>query len=211
MNAKAKVAVFAAVVLLAAGLAARSFIMRGSSGDGESPQLADTANPLAGLADADLRTDPASDGKQASGGIDARSTENPRDELETAACGTALDSVAALVKAIGEKGFVYVLLPDKSGDAALVSKQINGAIKKLSAAGVDAAAFTLPKNADGRDKLVSVYSITSFPSVLAMGKSTGMQVISGEITEPKLLRAYVTACAASACGSGGCPPKGSDQ
>jgi hypothetical protein len=48
------------------------------------------------------------------------------------------------------------------------------------------------------------------PGVLAMVKGGGMSAATGEITETKLVQAYVAASSAGGCGpsSGGCGPSG---
>jgi len=48
----------------------------------------------------------------------------------------------------------------------------------------------------------------TFPGVLAMVKGGGMAPVSGEITETKLVQAFVAASSAGGCGPGGCGPEG---
>ena len=109
-------------------------------------------------------------------------------------CGAALDSLASLNKVAADKDAVFILLPgeDRKG-AEAASREIEAAIEKIRSSGTSAAAFTLEEGASDRALLVERFSITSFPCVFALGKGCGAAAVSGEITEAKLLRAFVLA------------------
>ena len=90
-----------------------------------------------------------------------------------------------------------------------VQRQADDALRKVSVCGVQAAARTL--STDGYAEFARRFAIEAFPSVVALGRGGGTTAVSGEITEAKLLRAFVLASAPwSFCGAG-CKPSGCGQ
>jgi len=117
-----------------------------------------------------------------------------------------LDAFASRNSIADEIETVFILLPGEDGNRVqATSRQVDAAMIKLRSKGKKVATFTLEKSAADYAQLVEQLSITSFPSVVAIGRGCGSRVVSGEITETKLLQAFVaTSTPSSSCGPGGC-------
>ncbi len=188
---KVKVAVLASVLLVAVGLTVRSSLLSGAPSEGAPTQQFAAA--------------PRTDGTDAAPTSSAGS-EQPH-EASPVVCGTALNSLSALNEVAADKDAVFILLPGKSQEAAeQASGQVEEALKKISAAGSRVAAFTLQDEAPERAQLIEALSIETFPSIVVMGRGGGAAAVSGEITESRLLGAYVQASRPSGCGPSGCSP-----
>jgi len=102
---------------------------------------------------------------------------------------------------------VCVFLPERSAstDQAPMT-QIHSAARTIgSRMQGKIGVFTLKR---GSPDYVQVVAQMTAPGVLAMVKGRGMAPLSGEITEAKLVQAFVTASSAGGCGpsAGGCGP-----
>lgn len=125
-------------------------------------------------------------------------------------CGPSLDSLNRLNKEAADKDFVYVLLP---GEGDQETEKVSGVIEKtskvISENGTKVGHFTIKTDSDDYKNLVNSYGIDNFPAVLALGKGRGSAIITGEITQEKLLAAYIRASQPANCGpkAGSCCPK----
>jgi hypothetical protein len=99
---------------------------------------------------------------------------------------------------------VFVFLPGK-GDASgkMPVAPIQGAARTIeSRADNKVGVFTLKADSSEYAQLGAQVAV---PGVLAMVKGRGMSAVSGEITEAKLVQAFVSASSAGGCGAGsGC-------
>jgi len=119
-------------------------------------------------------------------------------------CGISLDSIKSLSKIADEKkaDVVFILLSGENRESASkASSQVETTLNKLLADGKKVEAFTLKKNAQGYDQLVKQFSVSSLPCVIVSGKGCGSVAVSGEITESKLLGAFVKASVPASCES----------
>jgi hypothetical protein len=128
------------------------------------------------------------------------------------------DDASTVVKEIGaisdlnavavDKDMVFIFLPgqmEPSGKAP--TSQMIGAARTIQAKGLKTGLFTL--KTDSLD-YKQITAQETAPGVLAMVKGRGMKAVSGEITEIKLVQAYVAASSAGGCGpsaGSGCCPK----
>ena len=110
-----------------------------------------------------------------------------------------LNTVAAQSDAV----FIYLLGKDETSGNAAAIKAMQAAARTIEAKGSKCAIFTLKAGSPDYAKLAS--QVTR-PGVLAMVKGKGMNAVSGEITETKLVQSYVAASSAGGCDSGGCAP-----
>jgi len=101
--------------------------------------------------------------------------------------------------------FVYLLGKEETSVNAAATKAMQAAVRTIEAKGSKCAIFTLKA---GSPDYASLASQVSLPGVLAMVKGKGMNAVSGEITETKLVQSYVAASSVGGCGSGGCAPGG---
>lgn len=186
MSGKVKIAIFAVVVLAAAGIVVHSFLVKvGASANRSDQRIAIAARR-----------------ERAAASEEARLENVPLGRGTSAVCGTMLNSIAALNKQAADKDFVFILLPGESkAPAEGAGKHVDEAVKTISARGVRVAAFTLGNEADGHAQLVARFAVKSFPSVIALGRGCAPVAVSAEVTEAKLLRAYVLASAPSTCGT----------
>jgi len=113
-----------------------------------------------------------------------------------------LNTVAANTNA------VFVFLPDRKGRAGDVpTAQIQSAVRTIEARGSKLGVFTLKPGARDYEQITAQVAV---PGVLAMVKGRGMKAVSGEITETKLVQAFVGASSGGGCGpsaKSGCCPK----
>jgi len=102
---------------------------------------------------------------------------------------------------------VFVFLPGKGKtDSKAATLQIRDAARKIeSQARNKIGVFTLKTTAPDYEPIAAQLSL---PGVLAMVKGGGMAPVTGEITETKLIQAFVRASSAGGCGAGGCGPRG---
>ena len=122
--------------------------------------------------------------------------------------GEFLDSLATLNKVAVNQDAVFVFVPAKGND--IVSKEITDAIasaeQKIKSSGVSIGLYTLQSSSPEYANLAAQLPL---PGMLVMSKGRGMGAVSGEITETKLLQAYVASSQAGGCcpsggGSAGC-------
>jgi hypothetical protein len=127
-------------------------------------------------------------------------------------CGANSNSITALTGLVAGKEAVFVLLSGDDEEMSTdVSGQINAVVKMLSDQGRRVGTFTFKKRAQEYDQLIKQFSVTSLPCVIVVGQGCGGTSVSGEITELKLLKAFVRAsmmpssCQTRATGSSCCP------
>lgn len=120
--------------------------------------------------------------------------------------GEPLKDMASLNQVAAQTNAVYMYLYEKGrGADEAVKRQIELAVGKAQSGGMKVALYTL--DAASQD-YAQITSQVPAPCVLAMVKGAGMSVVSGEITEGRLLQALVAASRPSGCcpggGSAGC-------
>jgi hypothetical protein len=121
--------------------------------------------------------------------------------------GEFLDSLASLNKVAVNQDAVFVFIPAKGNDT--VNKQTTDAIasaeKRIKSTGVSLGLYTLQS---GSPEYTNIAAQLSLPGMLVLSKGRGMGAVSGEITETKLLQAYIASSRAGGCGPSGCGPAG---
>lgn len=121
--------------------------------------------------------------------------------------GEFLDSLASLNKVAVNQDAVFVFVPAKGNDT--VNKGITDAIasaeQKIKSSGVSLGLYTLQSSSP---EYANIAAQLPPPGMLVMSKGRGMAGVSGEITETKILQAYVASSRAGGCGpsSPGCAP-----
>lgn len=115
--------------------------------------------------------------------------------------GEPLKDMASLNKAAARQNavFLYLVGKGKKVDDA-VKMQIEQAAGKAQTGGMIMGLYTLDT---GSQDYSQITSQVPAPCVLAMVKGRGMSVVSGEITEAKLIQAIVAASRPSGCCPGG--------
>jgi len=186
--------IIGAIVLVAAGVMVGRAITK-SNGTATQTSAAVFANPLT------FQSVAGWGGSNA--GSDAATPTNETSVGKTIGAFSELNTVAANTDA------VFIFLPGKEGTSGnLPSAPMHGAARMIeSKAGMKCGLFTLKTGTRDYDQIVAQMAV---PGVLAIVKGKGMSAIPGEITETKLVQAFVTASSAGACGpsaGAGCCPK----
>jgi len=210
--------VFLIIVVAAGAVLARSFIKKSNSTTDQKQQLFATIQP-------DVKSDTPSPSNAAANvetpdkskaGTDSLSTAKSTTkapvsgELEPTLWGKPLDSLASLNTLASNTDAVFILLVAQDQlEAQPITREIEAAAKKIQSSGTRISAFTLKKGAPDYAQLAKQFST---PCVLAMVKGRGTSGVSGDITESKLIQAFVTAsrpssgCCPSGAGPAGCVP-----
>ena len=102
---------------------------------------------------------------------------------------------------------VFVFLPGTNGTTAdAPTAKMLGAARTIEAnMGCRIGIFTLKTGSPDHEQLASQMAV---PGVIALTKAGGIGQATGEITEAKLIQAFVAASSVSACGPAGCGPAG---
>ena len=119
--------------------------------------------------------------------------------------GELLDSFASLNKVAVNQDAVFVFVP-AMGEETVAKETIDAiasAEQKLKFNGIRVGLYTLRFSPS--KEYASIASQLTLPGMLVMSKGRGMGAVSGEITEEKLLQAYVASSRAGGC----CPAGGS--
>ena len=132
-------------------------------------------------------------------------TEQPTAPISTTSNTVAVKEIGALseLNAVAtDMAGGFVLLPGKSETTAkALTAQIRGAAQTIGPkVRGKIGIFTLKTNSRDYEQITAQIAV---PGVLAMVKGRGMSAVSGEITEMKLVQAYVTASSAGGCCGGG--------
>ena len=120
--------------------------------------------------------------------------------------GTFIDSLASLNKVAINQDAVFVFIPIKGNNT--VNKGITDAIasaeQKIKSSGASLGLYTLQSSSP---EYANIAAQLPPPGVLVMSKGRGAGAVSGEITEEKILQAYVASSRAGGCGpSSSCSP-----
>ena len=120
--------------------------------------------------------------------------------------GEFLDSLASLNKVAINQDAVFVFVP-AMGEETIAKETIDAiasAEQKLKSSGIRIGLYTL-KFISPSKEYANIAAQLTLPGMLVMSKGRGAGVVSGEITETKLLQAYVASSRAGGC----CPAGGS--
>ncbi|MHC4122534.1 MAG: hypothetical protein ACYSSI_03095 [Planctomycetota bacterium] len=124
--------------------------------------------------------------------------------------GEYLDSLSSLKKVAVNQDAVFVFIPAKGSDSVNKEKAeaIASAEQRIESTGVKIGLYTLQT---GSQEYANIAAQLTLPGMLVMSKGRGMGAVSGEITETKILQAYVASSRAGGCcpsggGSSGCAP-----
>ena len=192
-----KMLIFLIIVVAAGVVLARSLINKSNSNAGQSQQ---------GFAPIQISTPvlPKSNIERPSV-LKNITKDDVSDKAVVALWGPELDSLASLNKVAADSDAVFILLAAEDKlKMESVTTEVEAAAKKIQAGGKRICAFTLKKDAPNYAQLSKQFSI---PCVLAMVKGRGLSGVSGEITESKLIQAFVMASRPqSGCGPGSCGP-----
>lgn len=182
-NKKAKAVICLIVLLAICGI----FVYKAKSAKQSAPAITETAFAAPLL-------------NQATGQEPAVKSVEDRKNI-----GEFIDSLASLNTVAVNQDAVFVFVPAKENE--IVNKETINAIasaeQRLKSSGVSIGLYTL--RSSPTKEYSSIAAQLSLPGILVMSKGKGMGAVSGEITETKLLQAYVASSRAGGC----CPSGGS--
>ncbi|MHC4476974.1 MAG: hypothetical protein ACYTEL_15110 [Planctomycetota bacterium] len=208
-----KIVVFVLIVIAAGAVLARSLINRSNSTADQpqeafvavQPESTDTPSPPIAAAKTETGTEPMESAETPPVPVveDAAEDKTP-EKAAPNIWGPELDSIASLNQLAANVDAVFVFLAAEGAqDMQPITAEIEAAARKIQSKGSRISAFTLKKDSTNYAQLAKQFST---PCVVAMVKGRGMGAVSGEITESKLMQAFVSASRArSACCPGGAP------
>lgn len=122
--------------------------------------------------------------------------------------GTVIGGFAELNELAAKTDAVFIFVPGKDGTtSAAPATPMKKAEQMMETKGVKCGLFTLKAGSADYNQIAGQISV---PGVLAIVKGRGMSAVPGEITESKLVQAYVSASSAGGCGpaaGSACCPK----
>jgi hypothetical protein len=192
-----KTVVSVVIILAAIGMGANSFF------NGNSAQSYTTV-PAKSFSAAltEIPTAPANKSDQ--GKAQPKSEEIPLNLV--------LDSLQALDTLAADKDVVFLVLPGEAQIYSLaVPKQLGTVANNLWKSGQKVGVFTLKNGSPDHHRLVSQFSVKTFPGVIILGRQGFASAVAGDVTEAGLYNAFVLASKAASCcptqGSASCCPK----
>jgi hypothetical protein len=116
-----------------------------------------------------------------------------------------------LAAKFADHDFIFVILPENdSNSTSTLTKRVSDAAAKIEARGVRVETLTLSASDPELSITAGRLAIAQLPAVLAIGPSGNGVIMTGDITEEKLLQAYLAASqpvCAPGSSSGCCPGK----
>jgi hypothetical protein len=123
--------------------------------------------------------------------------------------GVYLDSLSSLNKVALSQDAVFIFIPASKNEVAdeTTTKAVNSVQQTLKAKNINLGLYTLPSSSADYATLATQVQA---PAILVACKGRGMAAVSGEITETKLLQAFMASSRSGGCGgSSGCGPSSS--
>lgn len=120
--------------------------------------------------------------------------------------GERLESMSDLNKVAMSQDAVFIFVPGSGTESAAGQTQeaVRAAQKALTSKSIALGLYTLPTSSPDYPALSKQLS---GPAIIVASKGRGMAAVSGEVTEDKLLQAFVASSRAGGCGgSSGCAP-----
>lgn len=121
--------------------------------------------------------------------------------------GEYLESLKALNNVALNQDTVFIFIPAATSELAdeKTNEAVLAAQQTLKAKNITVGLYTLPSTSPDYS---AISAQVKSPAILVASKGRGMGAVSGEVTETKLLQAYMASSRAGGCGpsSGGCGP-----
>jgi hypothetical protein len=145
----------------------------------------------------------------ASTGVSANAASAPAaaaNNAQTSAGIGDLNWTKNLSKNYANSDFIFVILPGSADSAKAVDLAVTGTIDKIKGDGAVADAFALSPQDPEFQVTADRLKISKFPAILLLSPTGNGAIINGDITETKLLQAYLTVQQACIPGNSGCCP-----
>ena len=207
---RTKLVVGQIVVVIAIVLVGRAFI-KGKEGTAQAGADAFSVAQLMNAGAGDAETTGASS-SPAAGPVSATASEGgsaagEASRAEAIVCGEMIKSLGDLNQVATDSEGVFVFLAgEDAAKARDVVRVIEEAVGKIRSGGTSVNVFTLE---GGSREYANVAMQVPPPGVIAMVKGRGSSSVSGDVTEPKLMQAFVAASSGGGCDpASGCGPSG---
>ena len=146
----------------------------------------------------------------ASSGVSANAASTPAAAANNSATSTGIGELN-WVKDISQKfinsDFIFVILPGSADATKTLDQTVAGTLEKIRGDGAVADVYTLSAQDPEFQVTSDRLKISKFPAVLLFASTGNGAIITGDITETKLLQAYLTVQQACVPGNSGCCPK----
>jgi hypothetical protein len=121
--------------------------------------------------------------------------------------GEYLESLSDLNKVAINQDAVFVFIPAPKNDLAddKTNTALLAAQRTLKSKNITLGLYTLPNSSSDYSKISAQVQA---PAILVACKGKGMAAVSGDVTEARLLQAFVATSSAGGCGPSGCGPSG---
>lgn len=116
-----------------------------------------------------------------------------------------LNWIAKLDAKLADNDFVFVVLPGSNDVMEKVNQAVKSASEKIRQDGTSIEAMALSSTDPEFQSTLDRLAIQKLPAVLVYSPSGQNAVVKGDITETKLLQAYLSLCACAPSNSGCCP------
>lgn len=204
--------IIGAVVLVVAGVLVARAMLKSDSVAAQKPEAEFSLSQSAGTESAAVAAPEtaASDGASETTAAGALSDAAPgKPENKPVVCGVLIRSLGDLNQKAMDKDGVFVFL---AGQDAAKNREIASVIEKgaatLRGRKINMGVFTLEA---GSSEYANLAKQVPPPGVIAMAKGRGATAVRDDITEPKLIQAFVAASSAGGgCGPSGCGPSSAD-
>ncbi|MCL5036742.1 MAG: arsenite efflux transporter metallochaperone ArsD [Chloroflexi bacterium] len=129
--------------------------------------------------------------------------ENKKTAIDKTKIGEYLDSLGELNKVALNQDAVFIFIPAKKDESPGESTRLSilSAQKKLALSNIKVGLFTMRTSSPD---FSTFSSRVQLPAILVACKGRGMGVVSGDVTETKLLQAFMASSQAGGCGTSGC-------
>ena len=119
--------------------------------------------------------------------------------------GEYLESLSTLNKVAMNQDAVFIFIPAPKNDLAddKTNTAVLAAQRTLKSNKITLGLYTLQNSSPDYSKISAQVQA---PAILVACKGKGMAAVSGEVTEAKLLQAFVASSSAGGCGPSGCGP-----
>ena len=201
-SGRAKLAISLVVLLAVAGIVVYK-VFNGSQQDANN---ADAGEKEGFAIAAAAQNATLEKGSSAQGGSDP--DETAPSAKDNTRIGKYLESLSELNKVALNKDAVFIFIPAKKDEAASETTRaaVFSAQKTLNSKGIRVGLYTLQITSQDFSSILSQVQV---PAILVACKGRGMGAISGEVTETKLLQAFMASSRAGGCcpsggGSSGC-------
>ena len=161
-----KIAIFTLVILLVAGAVTYALTTRSSA---------------------------ASSGPLSNGDVPSLGSNTSQNAPASTGVGD-LNWVKNLPAKLADHDLIFVILPDSDSNSTnTLATRVAGAAAKIEARGVRVETLTLSTSDPELSITAERLAIAQLPAVIAIGPSGNGLILTGDITEGKLLQAYLTA------------------